>query len=82
MAMDNPQLEPNRAVDRLHYAKNIIGLAGFTVLFLYCAYLLLTTSKPNDLLVYGIVMFVLLLTIIRSARRVLAIRRILSTGQK
>lgn len=82
MAMDNPQLEQNRAVDGLHYAKNIIGLAGFTVLFLYCAYRLSTTSGPNGLLVYGIVMFVLLLTIIRSARRVLAIRRILSTGQK
>ncbi|KRA74493.1 hypothetical protein ASD78_13600 [Lysobacter sp. Root667] len=69
-------------MDRLHYAKNIIGLVGFTVLFLYCAYLLSTTSRPNGLLVYGLVMFALLLTIIRSARRVFAIRRILSTGQK
>lgn len=80
--MDNPQSKADLAIDRLNYAKNLIGLVGFTALFLYCAYLLSTTSKPNGPLVYGIVMFALLLTIIRSARRVVAIRRILLTGQR
>ena len=80
--MDNPESKPDRAIDRLHYAKNLIGLAGFTTLFLYCAYLLLTTTGPNGPLVYGIFMFALLLTIIRSIRRVVAIRRVVSTSSK
>ena len=80
--MDSPEPKPDRVITRLDYTKNIIGLTGFTALFLYCAYLLFTTSKPNGLLIYAIVMFALSLTIIRSARRVIAMRRILSAGQK
>jgi hypothetical protein len=79
--MDNPQSKSHRVINGFHYAKNISGLLGFTALFLYCAYLLFTTSKPNGLLVYAIVMLGLLVAIIRSGRRVLAIRRILSNGR-
>ena len=80
--MNSPQSKSDRVVDKLHYTKNVIGLVGFTALFLYCAYLLVTTSKPSAPLVYGILMFALLLTIIRSARRIVAIRRILLAGKK
>lgn len=79
--MDKAQPDQGPAINRLHYAKNIVGLIGFIALFLYCVFLLLTTSKPNGLLVYAIAMFVLLLTIIRSARRVMVLRRILSDGK-
>ncbi len=77
--MSSPESQSARTTNKFHYAKNIVGLAGFTALFLYCAYMLFTTSNPNGLLAYAIVMFALLLTIIRVARRVVAIRRILST---
>lgn len=80
--MDSQESGPDRVVNRLHYLRNIVGLAGFTALFLYCAYLLLTASNPDGWFVYAIVMFALLLTIIRAARRVVAIRRILSMGRQ
>lgn len=77
--MGSLESQSGRTIDKLHYVKNIVGLAGFTALFLYCAYMLFTTSNPNGLLAYAIVMFALLLTITRVARRAVAIRRILST---
>jgi hypothetical protein len=79
--MDNPQSKVHRMVNRFDYAKNISGFLGFTALFLYCAYLLSTTGKPDGLLVYAVVMLGLLVAIIRSGKRVIAIRRMLSNEQ-
>lgn len=80
--MSSPEPKPDRVVGRLHYAKNIAGLAGFATLFLYCTFLLFTTNDPGGQLFYAIAMFALLLTVARIAKRVVAIRRILAADQE
>jgi uncharacterized membrane protein len=81
MDMSEPRSRHDRVIDRRHYTKNIIGLLGFTALLLYCSYRLFTTSAPGGLLAYGVLTIALLLTVVRSARRVLAIRNIISTAR-
>lgn len=80
--MSSPRSAPDRVIDRRHYLKNVIGLLGFTALLLYCIYRLSTTGDPGGLLAFGVLTIALLLTVVRSARRVLAIRRIMSTPEE